>query len=322
MKFFLSYFFTILLLGTLAGLLFWFFHPLTASQKQTLISPLPDFLTLSKNKEVSSMDLFLPAIQFLTKATNTEPSLTAKSVIVYDIPTQKTLFAKNQNKRLPMASLTKVMTAIIGIDNKLASNTYTITKKSLVGENSMGLLRGEIHTLENLLYGLVLLSGNDAAETIANHYPQGRASFIIAMNDKAKALGLKNTNFTNPSGLEGDGDQYSTAYDLLVITKYALEKYPLFAKVAQTIEKDIPATSTHQEYFLQNETNLLTSYPGVKGVKTGFTYEAGYCLITYLEYKDHKIIAVLLGSENRRQEMKDILDYSIEELGITPPKHE
>jgi D-alanyl-D-alanine carboxypeptidase (penicillin-binding protein 5/6) len=142
------------------------------------------------------------------------------------------------------------------------------------------------------------------------------------MNDKVKALGLADTHYTNPSGLEGDGDQYTTAYDLFVITKYALENYPLLGQVVQTPFYNIPQTNTHRSYDLYNETNLLTSYPGVKGVKTGYTPEAGYCLITYLEYKDHKIIAVLLGSENRRQEMKDILDYSLTTEGITPPKHD
>lgn len=322
MKFFLSYLLTVIFIAVFIGLVIWFLDPLKQKTTNDFLSPLPDFLTLSKNKEVSSMDLFLPVINLLSGVDNPTPSLSAKSVIAYDLTTGKTLFAKNQNERLPMASLTKVMTAIIGIENRLSTNEYSVTKAQLVGENSMGLLPGETMQLEDLLYGLVLLSGNDAAEVIAAHYPGGRAKFIVAMNNKAKALGLKDTNFTNPSGLEGDGDQYSTAYDLLVITKHAMEKYPLFAKVAATVTKDIPATDTHQEYYLANETNLITSYPGVKGVKTGFTYEAGFCLITYLEHQDHKIIAVLLGSENRRQEMKDILDYSLKAEGLTPPKHE
>lgn len=321
MKFYFSYLLTVLLLAVFAGVLIWFFNPLHPLAEKRTISPLPEFLMVSKNKEVSSIDLFLPVLTFFDTS-NQPPVISAKAAIAYDMTTDKTLYAKNPHTRVPMASLTKVMTAVIGMDHKLISNQYTVSKDYLVGENSMGLLPGETHTLENLLYGLILLSGNDAAETIANHFPTGRMNFIKAMNNKAKALGLKNTHFTNPSGLEGDGDQYSTPYDLLVITKYALENYPLFRKVASTVIKDIPATTTHQQYYLQNETNLLTSYPGVKGVKTGYTPEAGYCLITYLEHKDHKIIAVLLGSENRRQEMKDILDYSLKQEGLTPPKHE
>lgn len=322
MKVFFSYVLTLLLLAAFAGCLFWYFNPNVFSEKQEALSPLPEFLTLSKNKQVSSVDLFLPIIDFITGKKNTELSVGAKSVIVYDITKNKTIYTKNPNEKLPMASLTKVMTAIIGLENKLPNDTYIVEGKNLVGENSMGLLPKEQHSLTDLLYGLILMSGNDAAEVIAAHHPKGRTAFIQAMNDKAKALGLKNTHFTNPSGLEGDGNQHSSAYDLLVITKYALEHYSVFRQVAQTVTKEIPQTETHQEYFLQNETNLLTSYPGVKGVKTGYTPEAGLCLITYLEYKDRKIIAVLLGSENRRQEMKDILDYSLRSEGITPPKHE
>jgi D-alanyl-D-alanine carboxypeptidase (penicillin-binding protein 5/6) len=321
MKIFFSYFFSILLLSLLAGIAIWMVTPHARVSSSTL-SPLPDFLTLSKNKEVSSMDLFLPVIDFFTNNTITPPRLSAKAAIVYDTNTGKTLFSKNPHQKMPMASLTKVMTAVIGIENRIPTDRYVVSKDELVGENSMGLLSGETHSLNNLLYGLVLLSGNDAAEVIAAHFPGGRNAFIQTMNGKAKALGLKDTNFTNPSGLEGEGDQYSTAYDLLVITRYALTSYPLFAKIAATVTKDIPATNTHQQYYLENETNLLTSYPGVKGVKTGYTPEAGYCLITYLEYKEHKIIAVLLGSENRRQEMKDILDYSLKQEGLTPPKHD
>jgi D-alanyl-D-alanine carboxypeptidase (penicillin-binding protein 5/6) len=95
----------------------------------------------------------------------------------------------------------------------------------------------------------------------------------------------------------------------------------LFADVSKTFDVDIAKNVTHKEYILENETNLISSYEGVKGVKTGFTPEAGYCLVTYLDYGGHKIIAVILGSGDRRQEMKDLLDYSLKSIGITPPNH-
>ena len=133
------------------------------------------------------------------------------------------------------------------------------------------------------------------------------------------ALGLSNTHFTNPSGLQGDGDQYTTAYDLLVMTRFALENYPAFAKAAATYEYKIPATAEHKAYDILNETNLLTTYKGVEGVKTGYTPDAGLCLVTYLSYKGHRIIGIILGSQNRRMEMKDLLDYSLESEHVTPP---
>jgi D-alanyl-D-alanine carboxypeptidase len=186
----------------------------------------------------------------------------------------------------------------------------------------MGLSSGETLTLEDLLYGLVLHSGNDAAEVLADNYIKGtREDFITAMNNKAKALGLSDTHFDNPTGLEGDGMQYSSAYDLLVMTRYALENFPLFAKVSATYSYTIAQTSTHKEYDLSNETNLLTTYPGVKGVKTGYTPQAGLCLITYLDYGGHRIIGIILNSQNRRGDMKELLDYSLNTLGVTPPPY-
>ncbi len=282
-------------------------------------SPIPDFLNKEKNSQVSSIDIWSPILQKFFSSNNT-PEISAKSALVYDLTDGKVLYEKNAREKLPMASLTKIMTAIVAMDHKRSDDMYNVYPESLVGENVMGLTSGEILSLNELLHGLVLNSGNDAAEVIASN-TMNRTDFIKAMNDKAKSLGLKDTNFTNPSGLEGEGNQYTTSYDLLVITKYALNNYPEFAEVVSTPEYHMPATEEHKAYDLYNETNLLTSYPGVKGVKDGFTDEAGLCLVTYLDYKDHKIIGVILGSQNRRAEMKELLDYSLSTQGIKPPPH-
>jgi D-alanyl-D-alanine carboxypeptidase (penicillin-binding protein 5/6) len=290
--------------------------------KKTYISPLPDFLTLDKNKQATFLDLWLP---FIAKASGNDSQLnelTAKSILVYDLTSNKVIFEKDANTHRPMASLTKIMTAIIALENKRDDDVYSVTTSDLVGEDSMGLVAGEHLSLEELLYGLLLPSGNDAAETLATNYPSGgREAFIKAMNDKAKALGLTDTHFSNPSGLQGDGEQHTTAYDLLVITRYALENYPIFRKIVSTPEYQIDETSTHNAHYLTNETNLLTTYPGVKGVKTGYTPEAGLCLVTYLGYDGHKIIGIILNSENRRGEMKELLDSSLKNLGIEPPAY-
>lgn len=294
-------------------------------KKSNPTSPLPYFLTSYYNKEVRTLDLWFPSIGNFLETLNSsfiekKPQISAKSALLYDLTDDKILFEKNPDKRLPIASLTKIATIIIAIENKKADDRYQVKKEDLVGENSMGLTEGEIFSLEDLLYGLVLNSGNDAAETLASNYKEGRSGFIAAMNNKARSLGLSDTNFTNPTGLEGDGDQYSTTYDLLILTKHALT-FPLVRKVVRAFNYEIPMTSFHKAFFLENETNLLTSYPGVMGVKDGYTSEAGLCLITYLNYKGHKIIGVLLGSDNRRQEMKDLLDYGLKIQGITPPPH-
>ncbi|MDP2637777.1 MAG: serine hydrolase [Candidatus Levybacteria bacterium] len=306
----------ILLIG-----IFVFLNKNSPVEKDNIISPLPNFLTAFANDQISTLNLWHPIFEKFGGSRKLEaPNITAKSALVYNLTKQKVLFSKNPTQKLPMASLTKIMTAIIALETQREDDRYEVYAENLVGENSMGLTEGETLSLEEILYGLILLSGNDAAEVLASNYIHGRDKFVEAMNNKAKSLGLKNTNFTNPTGLEGDGDQYTTTQDLLVITSYAL-KFPLFKEVVRTFIHEIPLTLDHKAFYLQNETNLISSYPGVFGVKDGYTPEAGLCLVTYLHYKGHDIIAIILGSDNRRQEMKDLLDYGLESLSITPPPH-
>ncbi len=295
-----------------------YFKNTTESKK--LASPLPDFLSKKDNSEVSSLDFWLPSIFSFFDSGKNKPTLSAKSALVYDLTNEKTIYEKNPQEKLPMASITKLMTAVVAIDHKKEDDRYAVSSEALVGENVMGLSKGEVMRLQELLYGVFMYSGNDAAETLAINTME-RSEFIKAMNKKAKAIGLKNTNFTNPTGLQGDGDQHTTAYDLLVLSKYVVANYPQIIKASSMPEYHIEANSDHPAYDLYNQMNLITTYPGVKGLKDGYTPEAGLCLITYLDYKGYKIIGIVLGSENRREEMKTLLDYSLTTLGITPPPH-
>ncbi len=284
-------------------------------------SPLPEFLTKNFTQVMGANTLWKPNTT-VVESRIPKPKITAVSALSYDLTENKLIYEKDIKRRLPLASLTKIMTSVIALENMPLDQELKVSKRAAeIGENSMGLPFGETLKLKDLLYGLILLSGNDAAETIAENSPMGRDNFVYLMNKEAEDMGLSDTRFTNPSGLEGDGLQYSSSYDLLVMTRYALQN-PVFADIAQTVKYEIPETQDHSAYYLFNETNLLTSYPGVKGVKTGYTYEAGLCLVTYLEHNGRKIIAVLLNAQNRRQEMKDLLDYSLLSLGETPPKHE
>lgn len=287
---------------------------------RSIVSPLPKMLSDVFSHKALANAFWQPNL-YQTSSSQNRPELTAKAAIAYDITTDTLLYNKNIDEKLPIASLTKIMTAVIALENLDLREEITVSKSAAtIGEDSMGLSEDEKLPLEDLLYGLILNSGNDAAEAIAQGSKFGRNDFLHLMNKKAEDLGLTNTRFSNPSGLQGDGVQYSTAKELLVLTRYALQKDE-FAKIAATYEYDIKATSTHKEFTLYNETNLLTTYPGVKGVKTGFTDEAGMCLVTYLDYKGYKIIAVLLNSGNRRQEMMELLDYSLKSLGVNPPSH-
>lgn len=309
---------SVFVFSVLMSLLFWLFLS-PRSSENAYTSPLPDFLTRGMNNQVTLLDLWNPFIERIQGSEKEVPDYTAQVVLMYDLTTDKTLFEQNARQKVPMASLTKIMTAIVAYENKLPEDRYHVTEAMLVGENTMGLTVGEELNLEELLYGLMLHSGNDAAEVLANNHPQGRAAFLRAMHDKAASLGLTDTVFSNPSGLQGDGEQHTTAYDLLVMTKYMFDTSPLLKKIVSTYEYTIPATNTHKAYQLYNETNLLTTYPGVKGVKTGYTPEAGMCLVSYLEYEGHEIIGIILNSENRRDEMRNFLDVSLKRLNIEPP---
>lgn len=318
MKYWLEYFLTIACLSIVFTFILWFVSPPTLRSAE-FYTPLPDSLIREYNSQVTNLELWLPSVE-KTHASE-QVHLTARAALTFELGKNKAIFEKNTKERMPMASLTKIMTAIVALENPAIGNKYTVPKEALVGENTMGLEEGEILTIDDLLYGIFLHSANDATEVLAANFPGGRTAFIQAMNNKAKALGLTDTNFTNPSGLQGDGNQYTTAYDLLVITKYLIENFPKVVPIASAPEYYLPETRSHKGIQLYNETNLITTYPGVKGLKTGYTPEAGLCLITYYEDQGQKLVGIILGSENRRQEMKDLLDYSLTSLGTTPPKH-
>lgn len=290
------------------------------NNEKGILAPIPEFLVNTFYKE--SRDFSFWEIEGKVLATRSaKPEISALSAISYDLTSDTLLYSTKRDTKFPIASLTKIMTAVVAIENMDLDQEIKISRNaSEIGENVMGISKGEVYALEELLYGLMLNSGNDAAEAIAEASPFGRENFVHLMNKKAEDLGLTNTRFTNPSGLEGDGEQYSTAGELVVLSRYALENKD-FAKIVSTYSYHISYSDEHKELYLYNQTNLLTSYPGVKGLKTGFTPEAGMSLVTYLEYGGHRIIAVLLSSDNRRQEMKDLLDYSLESLGVDPPPH-
>lgn len=289
---------------------------------KTILSPIPQIVekSLASNSK-NTYQYWRPSTTRIVPFKIEEPKLSALSALSYDLSSDTLLYSKNTTQQMPMASLTKIMTAIVVAENMDMKSQITISKHAAtIGENVMGLTEGEKVTVEDLLYGLILESGNDAAEALADGSPFGRDEFIHVMNARAEQLGIINTRFTNPSGLNGDGRQYTTAIDLLTMARYALS-FPEIAKVSATLSYELPQSATHKAYSIPNLTNLMTSYPGVKGLKTGYTDEAGMCLVTYLEYKGHRIIGVLLNSADRRGEMKELLDYSLRSLGETPPKH-
>lgn len=246
------------------------------------------------------------------------PAISAKAAILVDMERRLVLYANNAHARREQASTTKITTATTVLDLAQPSQSVTVSEAAAGAEpNRMGLSPSEVLTVEELLYGLLLDSGNDAAEALADGIVD-RHDFMERMNQKPVSLGLHDTHFVNPSGLPADG-QYSSAYDLAVLTSDALSNYPLFRTVVATKEKVIAGNARHKWFNPQNLNPLLWSYPGTIGVKPGYTEDAGYCAVVATQRAGHTLIAVVLGSVNKRQfwDAKLLLDYGFKLLPAT-----
>lgn len=235
-----------------------------------------------------------------------EVIINARSALVMDFDSGRVLFEKNAYQKRPMASTTKVMTAIVSLENGNLDDHVTVSRNAASIHGSlMHLKTGETLTLRELMYGLLLCSGNDASIAIAEHIGGSVDAFLEMMNNKAKEIGALNTNFTSPHGLDGVG-HYSTAYDMALITRYALN-IPIFNEIVKTTAIQIGSR------YLHNTNEMLTSYQGADGVKTGYTGRAGRCLITSATREGRRFISVVLFCDSRAQRAlssKKILDYA------------
>ncbi len=234
------------------------------------------------------------------------PIVSAQSVMAVDLTSGVTLYEKDPNKPLLPASTTKIMTALVAMDTFLPEQVLKVGKVSVEGQK-MGLVAGEEIKFIDLLNGLLIYSANDAAEVIAQNHPAGRAVFIGLMNKKVKDLGLTNTHFTNPVGLD-DGAQYSTTRDLVIVAKYAMQK-PEFAEIVGTKEKIVKSVDGRIVHRLTNINRLLGEVPGVMGVKTGWTEAARENLVTYVNRDNRKVMIVVLGSSDRFGETKELIEW-------------
>lgn len=247
-------------------------------------------------------------------------SLSAEAALFIETKTGQVLFVKNPKKKLPIASLVKVMTVLVALEHKGMDEKFLVSQRAADMEpDKMLLIAGEKLTLQELLDGIFLISANDAAEVIAEGTTGDRDEFIKLMNSYAQQLGMKDTHFANPTGLDEDSkNSYSTVYDLAVLTRYLIRHFPEVVEVSKTEHIYLPQTPDHQDYDMYSGINLLTTYPGVVGFKTGYTPEAGLTLITLVRKDGHEVIGVLLGSGDRRDEAREILDYSFKKLNVTP----
>ena len=236
------------------------------------------------------------------------PPVSARAVYIKDLTTQTILFEKNASERLPIASTTKIMTALVASSFFKPETILVVKSAAQIPGSKVGLSYGEDLTFGSMLYGMLLNSGNDAAYAIAENYPGGVLSFVSAMNKKVADLRLLNTHFENPAGFDGI-NHFSSAKDLDIITEEAL-KDPNLAKIFATKQTSITSVDKKYTHQLANLNKLLSSVKGVMGVKTGYTDIAKENLVTLVDRDDHKILIVVLGSDDRFGESTKLIEWA------------
>ena len=273
------------------------------SDKEKIIEP----LKIEKDEKIIDLPLFpLP----IKKENVSVFNPACISACTLDFDTAVLLFAKEKDRKLPMASLAKTMTAFIILkDNKL-DDEVTIEENSTkvsAEESQMGLNPGDKIKVRDLLYGLIIHSANDGAKALAEYKAGSEKKFTKLMNEEAQELGLKNTHFGSVSGMDAP-DNYSSAYDLALLFKCVSQNH-LFLQIINT--KEYTFTSAQgTPYLLTNTDELLGTDPRIVGSKTGSTDQAGRCLISLASQNDHKVISVVMNCPNRFEETKRLLDWA------------
>ncbi|MBI2238526.1 MAG: D-alanyl-D-alanine carboxypeptidase [Actinobacteria bacterium] len=243
------------------------------------------------------------------------PEIRAGSAVLADLDTGQVLFARNPDQRRPIASLTKIMTALLVLQNTRGTDVVTVSEQAAAPQHAaglsvLGLRAAEQLPVSELMYALLLQSANDAAVALAEHVGGTVEGFVRLMNEKAAALGMRaTTRFSSPNGLDDRG--YSTAQDLLTMTR-AGYRFPRFAQIVATQFHDIPSPDGEPRR-IQNRNVLLWLYPGAVGVKTGFTSAAGYNVIAAAERDGRRLVAVVLGEPGEPfSDAAALLDYGFE----------
>ncbi|MFW5992428.1 MAG: D-alanyl-D-alanine carboxypeptidase family protein [Halanaerobiaceae bacterium] len=241
------------------------------------------------------------------------PQVSAATAAVIDVKTGQVLYDKHMHLRKYPASTTKVLTAIIAIEEGNLNETVTVSRNAAYQEgSSIWLAEGEQLTLKELVYAIMLASGNDAAVAIAEHISGSVEDFADLMNKKAEDMGAENSTFLNPHGLPQSG-HYSTAYDLAMIMRYALQN-ETFAEITATKYKTISWPDHEWDRGLRNHNKLLWQYDDATGGKTGYTKAAGRCLITSASRNNREVVAVVLNSPDDWLDCTRLLDYGLDEF--------
>ncbi|MEA2645996.1 MAG: hypothetical protein QOE92_1079 [Chloroflexota bacterium] len=250
-----------------------------------------------------------------------QPPVAAAAGILVDVDAGLVLWQHNADTPRPPASTTKLMSALVAMRNFPMDSAVTVGAAAATRggeETQMGLRAGERLTVRELLTGMLMVSANDAAMSIAGD-TVGMERFVDTMNAQAAALGLTSTHFENPSGYPDAPAQLTTARDLAALTSIAYRRYPIFQELSDTHDTVIPANAGHQEFVLHNIlSRLYASYPALVGGKSGFTYAAGPCLVTVAVRDGHRLIAVLLDAPHMVDDTRTLLEWGFSQEGLAP----
>lgn len=242
-----------------------------------------------------------------------ELEISAKSAVVICAETGEVVYSKNMNECLPMASTTKIMTAILALEYGTDNQYRTVTKNMFAVEgSSMGLKDGDSVSLKTLVKGMLLKSGNDAANAVANIVGGDISTFVKMMNQKATEIGMYSTSFETPSGLDGD-NHYSTAFDMAILGAYAIQN-PEFRSICSVDSTVVYYGSPPYRRVLTNHNKFLKMYEGAFGIKTGFTKKSGRCLVTAVKKEGKTLVAVTLNAPDDWNDHIKMYDYAFERV--------
>jgi len=273
-----------------------------------------EHLTMNKRGLFTTVLLFVTVnITNIAVAAQQPPTIAAKSAIVIDATTGIVLYNKNAEEKRYPASTTKMMSLIVALEHGDLDELVTASQNAASTEGStIWLAQGEKLKMIDLLYGIMLISGNDATVAVAEHISGTVEKFAKLMTEKAHAIGAKDTNFTNSSGLP-DPNHFTTAHDLARIAAYGYKK-PLFTEIISTRHKIIPWAGKEQDRDLYNENRMLWLAEGGNGVKTGYTDAAGRCLVSGAKRNDLQLIAVVLDSDTMWDDSLALLNFGFNQV--------
>ena len=258
-------------------------------------------------KEVAAKGMTRPSVSYVPKALHWK-RIPAHSILLKDLKSGRVLYQHDVEKRLSPASLTKIMSALIILENGPLDDLVTVSKNAARAPKTHLRLRvGEVYRLKDLLKAMMMVSANDACLAAIEHVGGNEEQFVKLMNTKATSLGLHDTHFSNGCGFDGM-DHYSTAEDLARLSEVAMGN-AVFREVVKEEREIITPVTGYRTYVLHNTNRLLGRIPGVEGVKTGFTSKAGRCLIAKVSQNETDLLLVILNSNRRWNTAKSLIDY-------------